>query len=397
MVFSIAACTASQEADMLLDSPEPVVIHAESTPGSWQENDMVTLRMDGESKMYRTCFEQGVILKAAPSVTPFMWRSQRETKRVSGWSRGNGEAMSEIPSEWSVASDQNSDDGAGMRQSDLLYASPTGLTYTDRFHARINFRHQTSKIMVRIKNEGILKDDPAVLEGLTIGDESSPVVMKAHFEEVDGEDFGRWTLSGEKADMGYVIPHETASGTVSYQKSYEALVIPDNFDRKPLLAITLMGHTYYYIPQNRQGRLTPGHIFIYDISVSADTTKLIVTPMIGDNLVWTWEGDGIVSEDDQKSSEFFIEGWIWDRSSDTEVTSGVIPLGIGPDGWRKEGDGNVTIEDEHPDSGAGSDGWNKEGDDQEASQEEQPGGVNADGGSGWTQEGESENITSTTE
>jgi len=398
IMLMLAACSSSQDMEKPLETPEPVVLRAVTEDGALKAHDQVALRIGSNVKIYEACDEDGGILKAAPSETPFFWKAAGEKKQISGWFKGNGENLREIPSVWTVAGNQDSDEGAGMRQSDFLYASPTGVTYTDRFHARINFYHQTSKVMVRIKNEGALKDNAEALEGLTVGDESFPVVMRASFEEIPSDRYGRWTISRTNDNLGYVTPHETvAENSASYLKYYEALVIPDNHDNKPLFAISLLGHTYYYVPKQNQARLTPGHIFIYDISVSEDSTKLVVTPMVGDNLVWTWEGDGNVIEDDERSAELIIQGWIWDRSSDTNVTSGVIPLGFGSEGWRKEGDGNVIIEDGNPSADLGSDGWKKDGDDKEANQDEQPGSINGNGGNQWTQEGESENITSTPE
>ncbi|SKC36568.1 Fimbrillin-like [Bacteroidales bacterium WCE2004] len=398
IVLMLAACSFLSDMGNPLETPEPVVLRAASADGALKARDRVALRIGGEVKIYEACDEDGGILKAAPSETPFLWKASGEKKQISGWFRGDGRNLKEIPSEWAVAGDQDADEGAGMRQSDFLYAAPTGITYTDRFHARINFYHQTSKVMVRIKNEGALKDNAEALEGLTVGDESFPVVMRASFEEIPSDRYGRWTLSRKKENLGYVTPHETVvEGASSYLKYYEALVIPDNFDGKPLLAITLRGHTYYYVPAQNQARLTPGHLFIYDISVSEDSTKLVVTPMVGDDLVWTWDGDGTVTEDDEKSAELIIQGWIWDRSADTNVTSGVIPLGFGPEGWKKEGDGSVTVEEGNPPPSPGSDGWEKEGGDGEATGDDQPGTINGDGGSQWTKEGEDEDITSTPE
>ena len=398
IVLMLAACSFLSDMGNPLETPEPVVLRTASADGALKAHDRVALRIGSDVKIYEASDEDGGVLKAAPSETPFLWKAAREKKQISGWFRGDGGNLKEIPSEWTVASDQNADEGAGMRQSDFLYASPTGITYTDRFHARLNFYHQTSKVMVRIKNEGALKDNAEALEGLTVGDESFPIVMRASFEEIPSDRYGRWTISRKKENLGYVKPHETvAGGSASYLKYYEALVIPDNLDGKPLLAITLRGHTYYYVPAQNQARLTPGHVFIYDISASEDSTKLVVTPMVGDNLVWTWDGDGTVTEDDEKSAELFIQGWIWDRSADTNVTSGVIPLGFGPEGWKKEGDGSVTVEEGNPPASPGSDGWEKEGDDGEVTQDDPPGSVDDNGGSQWTQEGEEENITSTPE
>lgn len=398
IALMLAACSFLQDMGNPLETPEPVVLRAVSEDGALKAHDRVALRVGSDVKIYEAFDEDGGVLKAAPSETPFLWKAAGEKKQISGWFIGDGKNLKEIPSEWEVASDQNADEGAGMRQSDFLYAPATGITYTDRFHARINFYHQTSKVVVRIRNRGALKDNPEALEGLTFGDESFPVVMRASFEEIPSDRYGRWTLSRKKENLGHVTPHETvAEGSASYLKYYEALVIPDNFDGKPLLAITLRGHTYYYVPAQNQARLTPGHVFIYDISASEDSTKLVVTPMVGDDLVWTWDGDGDVTEDEEKSAELFIQGWIWDRSADTHVTSGVIPLGFGPEGWKKEGDGSVTVEEGNPPANPGSDGWEKEGGDGDVTQDDPPGNVNDNGGSQWTQEGEEEDITSTPE
>ena len=398
IVLMCAACSFLQDMGKPLETPEPVVLRAAPGDGALRARDRVALRIGGEVRIYEAGDEDGGLLKAAPSETPFFWKATGEKKEISGWFLGDGENLKEIPSSWTVAGDQNADDGAGMRRSDFLYAPATGVTYTDRFHARINFYHQTSKVLVRIKNEGALKDNAEALEGLTVGDESFPVVMRASFEEIPSDRYGRWTLFRGKDNLGYVTPHETAAADASsFLKCYEALVIPDNLDGKPLLAITLRGHTYYYVPAQNQARLTPGHLFIYDISASEDSTKLVVTPMVGDDLVWTWDGDGTVTEDDEKGAELSIQGWIWDRSADTNVTSGEIPLAFGPEGWKKEGDGSVTVEEGNPPAEPGSDGWEKEGDDGEVTQDGPPGSVDDGGGSRWEQEGESENITSTPE
>ena len=397
IVLMFAACSLSQDMGRPLETPEPVVLQAATGDGALRDHDRVALCVGNDVKIYEVSSEDGGILKAAPSETPFLWKAAGEKKQISGWFIGDDENLREIPSEWAVACDQDADEGAGMRQSDFLYAPATGVTYTDRFHARINFYHQTSKVLVRIKNEGALKGNAEVLEGLTVGDASFPIVMRASFDEIPSDRYGRWTLSRKAENLGYVTPHETDVDGASYLKYYEALVIPDNLDGKPLFAITLLGHTYYYVPKQSQARLTPGHLFVYDISVSEDSTKLVVTPMVGDNLVWTWDGDGTVTEDDERSAGLILQGWIWDGSSDTNVTSGVIPLGFGPEAWRKEGDGSVVVEDGDPSADLDAEGWQKDGDDEEAQQEDQPGRIDGDEGGQWTQEGESENIISTPE
>ena len=406
ILLSLMACS-QQDTESLLETPEPVVLKAvvaspvEATRGTtattseWAEHDQVAVRIDNEVKIYEASHEDGGTLKAAAAETPFYWRTRSETKTVAGWYLGNGRRLREIPAEWTVADDQHANDGEGLEQSDFLYAAPTGITYTDRFHAQINFYHQTSKIMVRIRNEGAIKGDTAAIEQVTIGNASYPIVMRASFEEPATTSYGSWTLSRRSEDLGYIIPHVTVFDSVStYLKYYEALVIPDNLDHKPLLAITLGGHTYYYIPQENQARLTPGHLFVYDIGVSVDSTKLVVTPMVGDNLVWSWQDDGTVDENDDKDATLQIQGWQREDNPDANITSGVIPLEISANGWRKEGEGSALQEDSQPEYDHHANGWKKDGDNEDATHTDQPDGMTVGNGTQWTKEGEDEAISS---
>ncbi|MBR5989738.1 MAG: fimbrillin family protein [Prevotella sp.] len=406
ILLSLMACS-QQDTESLLETLEPVVLKAvvaspvEATRGTtattseWAEHDQVAVRIDNEVKIYEASHEDGGTLRAAAAETPFYWRTRSETKTVAGWYLGNGRRLREMPTEWTVAGNQHTNEGEGMEQSDFLYATPTGITYTDRFHAQINFYHQTSKIMVRIRNEGAIKGDTAAIEQVTIGNASYPIVMRASFEEPATTSYGSWTLSRRSEDLGYIIPHVTVFDSVStYLKYYEALVIPDNLDHKPLLAITLGGHTYYYIPQENQARLTPGHLFVYDIGVSVDSTKLVVTPMVGDNLVWSWQDDGTVDENDDKDATLQIQGWQREDNPDANITSGVIPLEISANGWRKEGEGSALQEDSQPEYDHHANGWKKDGDNEDATHTDQPDGMTVGNGTQWTKEGEDEAISS---
>jgi len=160
------------------------------------------------------------------------------------------------------------------------------------------------------------------------------------------------------------------------------------------LAITLGGHTYYYIPQENQARLTPGHLFVYDIGVSVDSTKLVVTPMVGDNLVWSWQDDGTVDENDDKDATLQIQGWQREDNPDANITSGVIPLEISANGWRKEGEGSALQEDSQPEYDHHANGWKKDGDNEDATHTDQPDGMTVGNGTQWTKEGEDEAISS---
>ena len=67
--------------------------------------------------------------------------------------------------------------------------------------------------------------------------------------------------------------------------------------------------------------------------------------MVGDNLVWSWQDDGTVDENDDKDATLQIQGWQREDNPDANITSGVIPLEISANGWRKEGEGSALQED----------------------------------------------------
>ena len=98
IVLMLAACSFLSDMGNPLETPEPVVLRAASADGALKARDRVALRIGGEVKIYEACDEDGGILKAAPSETPFLWKASGEKKQISGWFRGDGRNLKEIPS-----------------------------------------------------------------------------------------------------------------------------------------------------------------------------------------------------------------------------------------------------------------------------------------------------------
>lgn len=397
-----------EEQNMLPNGREPVVLKANvatptettrgltATKGIWTEHDKVAVMIDGVVKIYEATNEDGGVLKVQEE-EPFYWTRSTEVKTIKGWFQGDGETTNVVPDTWVMADDQNANDGAGLQESDFLYASPTAVSYVNRFHQKINFYHQTAKIIVRIRNTGAIADNADAIENVTIGDASFPIDMCASFAEPENGYYGEWTLSADETTKGYIQPFETVlADQTTYLKYYEALVMPQDLDFKPLLVITIGGRSYYYVPGSGQAELRPGYVNIYDICVSNDATKLIVTPIVGGAHVWTYQEDGTVDMDDDKSAVLNINGWILEDNPDANVTSGVIPIEFNPNAWTHEDDGETNYEDSQPDDYVGSDGWEKDGDDGTVDEEDnQPDtSTTVSGNDCWTKEGDDENVTS---
>lgn len=349
----VSETTATEKADVPTDE------------WSWTEGDRVALVVNGETKVYEASMANGGALVARVGVEPFYWTRSAQVMTVKGWYKGNGQndaETHEMPSSWTVTSNQNSNNGAGFRQSELLYAPPTAVYRdpADRFKQVIYFYHQTAKIIIRIKNSGVMATNPEVLTSVTIGDATYPIAMKASWTEPENSNFGTWTL--DETQMGYITPHQTTlDDTENYVQRYEALLIPQDLDHTPLLAFVINGTSFYYSPGGGQAEFQSGYQFIYDIEITQES--IVVTPVFSGNLKWTWDEQphGV------SSTSMDIAPWLSDArwtkyGNDIAVKAGQIPITFA-DGWwfsasapedvnSNVGDGPVTTPDVKWEQGA---------------------------------------------
>jgi len=368
LLIILTACQddAAEEAQLLEPIVIPATVVSETTENDggqaqqqpegtfWKEHDRVALRVDGDVKIYEASTVNGGQLQASVGVEPFYWTRSSTTREISGWYRGDGVESHEMPEIWTIVSNQNQNNGNGYNQSELLYAPVTAVQKVagKPFERKIYFYHQTAKIIVRLKNSGVLAENPTVFQGITIGDSSYPIIMEAAFTEPATGYFGTWTPT---ATTGYITPHETeVDDTENYLKRYEALLIPQDLDHTPLLAINISGTVFYFVPQGGQAEFMPGYQFIYDIEVTQES--IVVTPVFGGNLKWTWDemNHGVAS------TSMDIAPWLSDArwtkyGNDIAVRAGEIPITFA-DGWwlratepediaSNVGDGPITTPD----------------------------------------------------
>ena len=230
---------------------------------------------------------------------------------------------------------------------------------------------------------------------MTIGDGNFLIPLGGTLTLPEGENdlFGTWTL--DEDSKGFIIPYMTVpTDQTTYLRVYEALVMPQNLNFKPLLAITIGGHSYGYVPQTGQAELKAGYLNIYDIEVSEDATKLVVTPIIGGSHVWTYQETGDVTMDDEHQAVLNVNGWRQETNPSQNVTSGVIPINIGAEAWTKEDEGTPDYEDSQPDKDIEGEGWQKQGDDATPDYEDSQPATTVETGPGWGKEGEDTPVTS---
>lgn len=286
---ALAAC--SSDDGPATESLEPMVLPARvvaPTDASsqqagnetfWREHDRVAIQVGEVVRLYEASSADGGQLMASVGEEPFYWTRGASTVDVKGWYQGGGQTQRTIPATWAVAADQNANDGEGFTASEFIFGPMSAVTNIpgERFRRTINFYHQTSKIIVRVKNTGILHDNPSWLGAVTIGDASKPIVMEAAFAEPSEGAYGTWTPTDQ---TGYIVPHDITSSANGdlYLRQYEALLIPQDLDFKPLLAFTIQGSVYYFLPQAGQAVFAPGYQYVYDIEVTLQ--GLLVTPTV---------------------------------------------------------------------------------------------------------------------
>lgn len=192
------------------------------------------------------------------------WISKDETKQIRGWytPKLSQDSMA-IPTSWTVAADQNANDGKGYEESDLLFAPPVEVKYGN--DANLTFYHQTAQVIINIKaNEIISKTEQ--IKDIRIGDDN--LVLSANYiaPETAESLYGKWILTEKGSIKPYLIDSIGLWGDDDI--SYKALVIPQNMKGQKFICIsTTDGNTYYYTPSGDDANLKAGTTYTYNITV----------------------------------------------------------------------------------------------------------------------------------
>lgn len=196
------------------------------------------------------------------------WTSTNETKQVRGWYTPKlAKDSTAVPTSWTVAADQNANDGKGYEESDLLFAPPVEVKYGNE--ADLTFYHQTAKVIINIEKDGVISQ-ASQIKSVKIGDGNLALSADYKAPESAEKPYGEWILK----DKGEVTPHlehamgDNYYGTIYSTNKYEALVIPQNMSGKKFISVTTdKDSTYSYIPSGDDANLQPGTTYTYNITV----------------------------------------------------------------------------------------------------------------------------------
>ena len=256
------ACT-QDEAGTLPDGTQPLKLTAAiggevatrtTADGTWEEEDAITLSIDANTYTYQ--YEGTDWTSSAP----YFWQEGDAAISVSAYSFG-GKATGG----YAVQADQQT--GDGYQSSDLLYAPAVEVAHGEE--ASLTFYHQTAKVVVNIKKEGIMAENPThevAIQGALSGTFTAPTGK---------ETYGTWTNLTESSS---ITPQSITPANSEYAAFYQALLIPQTID-DAFISITIDDKTYRYTPETGT-TLQPGHVYTYNITVFSYGLDVQVTESI---------------------------------------------------------------------------------------------------------------------
>lgn len=161
---------------------------------------------------------------------------------------------------WKVETDQR---GIGYRQSDFLYASSQGSVGAST-PANFTFYHQTAKIVVHVRNSGIVAGKTGL--GMTVGNDNIYIDVKLD-TSLDG--IYSWTSGETKGTITpYNLEQQPMSDGNTSLVSFGALVIPQTISEgQTLFTFTVNEQTYYYKVPSGGITWSAGTEYTYNVTI----------------------------------------------------------------------------------------------------------------------------------
>lgn len=285
-VLALTACsddTAADDAGRLPAGQYPITLTATvegqtvtraTSDNTWEGTEEVALQVGSDVKKY-TVAANGT-LAAHNDNNPFYWTSITEQKTVGAWYPHSATR----PASFTVQADQSTNNGAGFRQSDLLYTSQS-ITYNASTPPQLTFKHLPVKVVVNLNaGDGVTKVE---VQNATV-----TLVNQALTSGAITYNGNTGAASVAQAAAGNVlIPKVNASAASGYHKTVQALLVPQQMRGKQFVKITVgsgvAARTYYYVPKDNAANLEHGKQYTYNITVKKE--KLEVT--VSSSVSWT--------------------------------------------------------------------------------------------------------------
>ena len=243
---------------------------------TWAGTEEVAVKVKDEVKKYKA--DNSGNLTVDGDNPPFYWQNTTEKKTVSAWFPYS----QTFPATFTVQEDQNS--GTGYQQSDLLYAPPTEVTF--KGDKSLTFRHLPARVVVNLKaGDGVTKEEVA---GATVTLLNQATTSGAITVDEGSQTY---TVAQAGADTKSITP-KGVTATKDYQKTVQALLVPQKIKDKVFIKVVAAGNTYNYTPTDEaDANFASGKQYTYQITVKK--TGLAVT--LSKNGEWGSGGDEAVS------------------------------------------------------------------------------------------------------
>lgn len=248
------------------------VSRAATADGFWTEGDRVAVKVESNIMEYAVTninSNNTAMLKIVDANNSLYWQNSDDEKIVSAWYCGK-EYLPTLPKSLTVQTDQREN---GYKESDFLYAAPQKIAFRDRENNPLIFKHLPAKVVIHLTNG----------DGLTADDVKNATIRIVNQETKSGEiDWKNVTVLQATNSNKEIIPNVLVTPQQDYQKSVQALVVPQQMKGNKFIKVTIGTGTdarhYYYTPKgNADANLEYGKQYTYNITVKK--TGLSVEPV----------------------------------------------------------------------------------------------------------------------
>ena len=181
-----------------------------------------------------------------------------------------------MPDQWKVETNQS---GEGYRQSDFLYATTLQYEVGAGTPANFTFYHQTAKIVVHVRNSGIVAEKTGL--GMTVGNGNIYIDGKLSGPTID---VYTWTPGDTQGTITpYNLGQQRMSDGTTSLVSFGALVIPQTISEGLILfSFTVDGQTYTYTVPTGGITWKNGTEYTYNVTIIGEAEVVVNSVTQGD-------------------------------------------------------------------------------------------------------------------
>ena len=172
------------------------------------------------------------------------------------------------PTQWKVETVQS---GEGYRQSDFLYATSQGNVGAGT-PANFTFYHQTAKIVVHVRNSGIVAGKTGL--GMTVG--NGNIYINGKLGSVEGGVY-EWEQGDTQGTITpYTLGQQRMNDESTSLVSFGALVIPQTIaEGQTLFTFTVDEQTYYYKVPSGGITWNAGTEYTYNVTIIGEAEVVV--------------------------------------------------------------------------------------------------------------------------